>query len=60
MYIMYIPVYSCTDHVTPSQVLDKTWHSECLVCVDCGAALADQCFTRNGKFYCSKDFERLV
>lgn len=40
------------------KVLDKTWHSECLVCVDCGAALADQCFTRNGKFYCSKDFER--
>nr|ADO22609.1 LIM class homeobox transcription factor Lhx1.5 [Mnemiopsis leidyi] len=40
------------------KVLDKTWHSECLVCVDCGVVLADQCFTRNGKFYCSKDFEK--
>ncbi|XP_063599686.1 LIM/homeobox protein Lhx1-like [Penaeus indicus] len=39
-------------------VLDRTWHAECVRCVDCGCALTDKCFSREGKLFCRSDFFR--
>ncbi|KAK6640711.1 hypothetical protein RUM44_012408 [Polyplax serrata] len=39
-------------------VLDRTWHAECVRCHDCRAALADKCFSREGKLFCRNDFFR--
>ncbi|XP_050686691.1 LIM/homeobox protein Lhx1-like [Eriocheir sinensis] len=41
-------------------VLERTWHAECVRCVDCGCALTDKCFSREGKLFCRSDFFRLV
>ncbi|XP_037083340.1 LIM/homeobox protein Lhx3-like [Pollicipes pollicipes] len=40
------------------KVLDRCWHSACLVCADCGAKLADKCFVRSGQVFCKEDFFR--
>ncbi|CAL4103650.1 unnamed protein product, partial [Meganyctiphanes norvegica] len=40
------------------KVLDRTWHSRCLKCSDCGAQLTDKCFARNQQVYCKEDFFR--
>ena len=39
-------------------VLDRTWHAECVRCVDCRSILAERCFSRDGKLYCRADFFR--
>ncbi|XP_076053777.1 LIM/homeobox protein Lhx5-like [Oratosquilla oratoria] len=39
-------------------VLDRTWHAECVRCVDCGCSLTDKCFSREGKLFCRSDFFR--
>lgn len=39
-------------------VLEKTWHVRCVQCTDCGCALNDKCFSREGKLYCRTDFFR--
>jgi len=39
-------------------VLDRTWHAECVRCVDCRSVLAERCFSRDGKLYCRADFFR--
>ncbi|XP_042234982.1 LIM/homeobox protein Lhx1-like [Homarus americanus] len=39
-------------------VLDRTWHAECVRCADCGCALTDKCFSREGKLFCRSDFFR--
>ncbi|XP_069956889.1 LIM/homeobox protein Lhx5 [Cherax quadricarinatus] len=39
-------------------VLDRTWHAECVRCSDCGCALTDKCFSREGKLFCRSDFFR--
>ena len=39
-------------------VLERTWHAECVRCVDCGCALTDKCFSREGKLFCRSDFFR--
>ncbi|XP_064087013.1 LIM/homeobox protein Lhx1-like isoform X1 [Macrobrachium nipponense] len=39
-------------------VLDRTWHAECVRCADCGCALTDKCFSREGKLFCRNDFFR--
>ncbi|XP_050721890.1 LIM/homeobox protein Lhx3-like isoform X8 [Eriocheir sinensis] len=40
------------------KVLERTWHSRCLKCADCGAQLTDKCFARNQQVYCKEDFFR--
>ena len=39
-------------------VLDRTWHAECVRCVDCGNSLTEKCFSREDKLYCRTDFFR--
>lgn len=39
-------------------VLERTWHAECVRCSDCGGALTDKCFSREGKLFCKNDFFR--
>ncbi|KAG8327881.1 LIM/homeobox protein Lhx1 [Homalodisca vitripennis] len=39
-------------------VLDRTWHAECVRCVDCHNNLTDKCFSREGKLFCRNDFFR--
>lgn len=39
-------------------VLERTWHAECVRCTDCGCALTDKCFSREGKLFCRSDFFR--
>ena len=39
-------------------VLDRTWHAECVRCVDCRSILAERCFSRDAKLYCRADFFR--
>ncbi|KAA0183344.1 hypothetical protein HAZT_HAZT001049 [Hyalella azteca] len=39
-------------------VLDRTWHAECVRCVDCGSSLTEKCFSREDKLYCRNDFFR--
>ncbi|MPC64424.1 LIM/homeobox protein Lhx5 [Portunus trituberculatus] len=39
-------------------VLERTWHAECVRCSDCGCALTDKCFSREGKLFCRPDFFR--
>ncbi|XP_024083382.1 LIM/homeobox protein Lhx5 isoform X1 [Cimex lectularius] len=39
-------------------VLDRTWHTECVRCVDCHGNLTDKCFSREGKLFCRNDFFR--
>lgn len=39
-------------------VLDRTWHIRCVQCSDCGCALNDKCFSKEGKLYCRTDFFR--
>ncbi|XP_073994892.1 LIM homeobox 1 isoform X3 [Rhodnius prolixus] len=39
-------------------VLDRTWHSDCVRCYDCHANLTDKCFSREGKLFCRTDFFR--
>ncbi|XP_045171450.2 LIM/homeobox protein Lhx5-like [Mercenaria mercenaria] len=39
-------------------VLDRAWHVRCVQCADCGCALNDKCFSREGKLYCRTDFFR--
>lgn len=41
-------------------VLDKTWHSSCVECVDCKMSLTDKCYARDGKLYCKTDFFRYI
>lgn len=40
------------------KVLDRSWHTECLKCSDCGSHLVDKCFVRQGNTYCKEDFFR--
>ncbi|ENN71642.1 hypothetical protein YQE_11740, partial [Dendroctonus ponderosae] len=37
-------------------VLDRTWHADCVRCFDCHAPLTDKCFSREGKLFCRTDF----
>ncbi|ELU00131.1 hypothetical protein CAPTEDRAFT_168913 [Capitella teleta] len=39
-------------------VLDRAWHAQCVLCVDCQAPLTDKCFSRDGRLYCRQDFYR--
>lgn len=39
-------------------VLERTWHSECVRCYDCRAHLTEKCFSREGKLFCREDFFR--
>ncbi|CAH1392734.1 unnamed protein product [Nezara viridula] len=39
-------------------VLDRTWHAECVRCFDCHSNLTDKCFSREGKLFCRNDFFR--
>ncbi|KAH3884864.1 LIM/homeobox protein Lhx3-like [Dreissena polymorpha] len=39
-------------------VLERTWHVQCVRCTDCACVLADKCFSRDGKLYCRNDFFR--
>ena len=38
------------------EVLDRTWHTDCVQCHDCGLKLHEKCFTREGRIYCRDDF----
>lgn len=46
------PVYTSTI----SNVLDRSWHPECVRCVVCRCSLTDQCYSRDGKLFCKDDF----
>jgi len=39
-------------------VLERTWHAECVRCFDCHINLTDKCFSREGKLFCRDDFFR--
>uniref|UniRef100_A0A8R1Z502 Uncharacterized protein n=1 Tax=Pristionchus pacificus TaxID=54126 RepID=A0A8R1Z502_PRIPA len=39
-------------------VMDRSWHSECLRCCECGSHLSDTCFSRDGRLLCKQDFSR--
>ncbi|CAG9854581.1 unnamed protein product [Phyllotreta striolata] len=39
-------------------VLERTWHAECVRCFDCHAPLTDKCFSRESKLFCRSDFFR--
>ncbi|XP_061763345.1 LIM/homeobox protein Lhx5 [Nerophis ophidion] len=39
-------------------VLDRAWHAKCVQCCECKCALADKCFSRDGKLFCKMDFFR--
>ncbi|KAJ8885899.1 hypothetical protein PR048_012105 [Dryococelus australis] len=39
-------------------VLERTWHAECVRCYDCHGNLTDKCFSREGKLFCRNDFFR--
>ncbi|XP_067014818.2 LIM/homeobox protein Lhx1 [Anabrus simplex] len=39
-------------------VLERTWHAECVRCFDCHGTLTDKCFSREGKLFCRNDFFR--
>ncbi|XP_075218048.1 LIM homeobox 1 isoform X2 [Lycorma delicatula] len=39
-------------------VLDRTWHADCVRCCDCNSNLTDKCFSREGKIFCRNDFFR--
>ncbi|XP_063927234.1 LIM/homeobox protein Lhx5 isoform X1 [Zophobas morio] len=39
-------------------VLERTWHADCVRCFDCHAPLTDKCFSREGKLFCRSDFFR--
>ncbi|CAH2002879.1 unnamed protein product [Acanthoscelides obtectus] len=39
-------------------VLERTWHADCVRCIDCHAPLTDKCFSREGKLFCRTDFFR--
>lgn len=41
-------------------VLERTWHADCVRCFDCQAPLTDKCFSREGKLFCRNDFFRWV
>lgn len=38
------------------KVMERTWHSACLKCHDCGQQLTDKCFSRGDYVYCKDDF----
>ncbi len=40
------------------QVLEKTWHLNCLCCYDCKQSLDSQqsCFAKDGIIYCKEDY----
>lgn len=40
------------------KVLDRSWHSKCLMCADCNSHLSDKCFSKGDKVYCKEDFFR--
>ena len=40
------------------KVLDKPWHSKCLVCAECKQPLVDKCYSRDGLVYCKNDFAK--
>ena len=39
-------------------VLDRTWHTSCVRCHDCGQTLHEKCFSRDNKLFCRPDFFR--
>ncbi|XP_013784517.1 LIM/homeobox protein Lhx1-like, partial [Limulus polyphemus] len=39
-------------------VLDRSWHTNCVRCCECGCNLTEKCFSRDGKLYCRNDFFR--
>ncbi|XP_008484266.1 LIM/homeobox protein Lhx5-like, partial [Diaphorina citri] len=41
-------------------VLERTWHADCVRCYDCHHTLSDKCFSREGKLFCRNDFFRPV
>ncbi|XP_046405003.1 LIM homeobox transcription factor 1-alpha-like, partial [Ischnura elegans] len=41
------------------RVADASYHERCLLCNECGTRLAHKCYTRDSKFYCRLDYDRL-
>ncbi|XP_055377067.1 LIM homeobox transcription factor 1-beta [Condylostylus longicornis] len=41
------------------RIMDMSYHENCLKCSICSMHLVHSCFTRDGKFYCRLDYERL-
>jgi hypothetical protein len=41
-------------------VLDRSWHAQCVVCYDCTCALTEKCYAREDKLYCKEDFYRYI
>ncbi|XP_065225446.1 LIM/homeobox protein LMX-1.2 isoform X2 [Planococcus citri] len=41
------------------KVGDGSWHEHCLACSICGIQLSHSCYSRNNKFYCKMDYDRL-
>ncbi|XP_011312395.1 LIM/homeobox protein LMX-1.2 isoform X2 [Fopius arisanus] len=41
------------------RVADRNYHEDCLACAACARPLAHSCYTRDLKFYCRADYERI-
>ena len=37
-------------------LMNTTWHGECLQCSQCGQVLRESCFSKNGLLYCKDDY----
>ncbi|GMT35462.1 hypothetical protein PFISCL1PPCAC_26759, partial [Pristionchus fissidentatus] len=40
-------------------VIDRSWHAECLRCSECGNNLNETCFARDGRLLCREDYSRM-
>ncbi|XP_015781260.1 insulin gene enhancer protein ISL-1 [Tetranychus urticae] len=38
------------------KILDRAWHTYCVVCFDCKSELTEKCYSREGKLFCKQDF----
>lgn len=41
------------------RVNERDYHENCLACVECSAPLSRSCYSRDCKFYCRADYERI-
>ncbi|XP_076336622.1 LIM/homeobox protein Lhx1-like [Tachypleus tridentatus] len=39
-------------------VLDRSWHANCVRCCECECTLSEKCFSRENKLYCRNDYFR--
>ncbi len=48
--------HSSIDDKYLCNLMNMYWHEECLLCSQCGCALNQTCFFKNGQLYCKDDY----